>query len=900
MSGLESGEGRIPVVSASGRMLDWHRPGWGTTRHNVEQSFATFEVSSVGGERPSGAPSSPMSVARAVLAGAAFMPGCDALELRYIATPDNSGVARVQMYATTKSCQPYGGQELAAAAARAAVSLLPPDFTREAVSRYWMEAQPGRDEPIFELRRAEEITFPQWEYIPADFYYQITDVPGDGSGWKRFWHSLSRVTTTVTISLLFKQTEIDPIERDVLGAILTQLGLFAETRRDVDMLGYDTIYPACENAALALTSWQDRLRYLQRPLLARVAVRGELTTTMPIATALAGAIAASGRDRSTQPMFVETPVESSDHVAAREGFDWLEIYPWGGPALWQLPEAPHSLRRFPYLYGLDEAAGLAVLPVPDEQGVPGFARARRIAPRRATWTASPSEPEVMLGDLMHEGVPAAPIGLPLTAINKHALVVGTPGSGKTTTVLTMLAALWRDYRVPFLVIEPTKTEYRTLLNVSGVENLRVLSLGRDDVAPLRFNPLAPPPGVRCEVHANAILAALKAALPLPPPLPQLLEESIERAYRRTGWDYDTIIDEGLSPPSLRTVMACFEDTFEEANYVGDARNVASAMRVRLKSLVRGSRGRVLDTVESTDFDALLARPVVIELDEVSDPDDKSIMASFILDRVRAGARRKGSSGGRLRHVTVIEEAHRLLARVVPTVSSEGENSRAVGVEAFCNAIAELRSVGESFVVSSQSPSRLAAAAIDNCAARILHNIESAADRDTVLSDLGASDLEREAAARLRVGEAIVRWPGLEEPEFIQVVPGEGIDSGAVVTDEEVRQRMAEETASVRKLLPYPLCTRDVCKSGCDPSVRAAGEAIAVELQTSAAKSWKEHDESIAALAPIVRQLHSEAAGDTQTAYCGAAHLGAFGHALSVRRRIDIGPKILAGIEGAGS
>ena len=303
-------------------------------------------------------------------------------------------------------------------------------------------------------------------------------------------------------------------------------------------------------------------------------------------------------------------------------------------------------------------------------------------------------------------------------------------------------------------------------------------------------------------------------------------------------------------------------------------------------------------MESIDFTELMARPVVIEMDEIADPDDKAIMALFILDRLRADARAKGSSDGRLRHATVIEEAHRLLTRLTASASGEGETARAAGVEAFSNAIAELRSVGEGFILSSQSPSRLAPAAIDNCGTRILHRIESSADREIVLTDLDANQLEREAAARLNPGEAIARWPQLEEPEFIQVVPGPGIDSGQVIAMEEVKDRMLAETTTVRRLLPYQLCTREVCTNGCDPAVRSTGEGVASELARSATRLWEQHNETIEALPPLARSLRREAGGDIQTAYCGAAHLAAQGHALHVRRRVDIRSKIRAALESA--
>ncbi len=894
---FEGSGGSTAVTTAIGRVYDWH-DATGHYRDSVTCSFAAFEIIAIGGERPDGKPfPPPLSLSRSMLAAGAFMPGCDALEVRYIAEPQPTGIARVRMFVTAKSCNEYGGDRLAAAAVTQAVAALPPDYVREPVTERWMGLQPGGGEPVFELKRNEQVTEPVWEYIPAEYYYFIADSPGDGVGWMSFWHALASVTSTVTISLLFKQTELDHEERYTAGNVTTQLAQYAESRQQHSAFGNPLTYPGCENAAQALTAWQQRLGLLQRPLLGRVAVRGNFGTAMPIATALASAIAESSDPMHVhQPMEVQAPYEGDHFAAAYDGFDWLEILPWGGSFIWNYEKPPLSLRRFRYLYGLDEAAGLAILPIPDEQGVPGFPRARRIAPRRAMLVDIGNEEGVSLGQVMHEGSPVAPARLPLTAINRHVLVCGTPGSGKTTTVLTLLASLWRDHQIPFLVIEPTKSEYRTLLKVPGMDELRVIVLGRDDIAPLRLNPLAPPDGVRMEVQANGVLAALKAALPLTPPLPQLLEESIERAYRRAGWDYDTTMADGLPPPSLRTVMSCFKDVFEETGYVGEAKNVASAMETRLKSLVRGSRGRVLDTVESVDFGTLLSRPVVIEMDEITDPDDKAVMASFLLDRVRADARSRGSSEGRLRHVTVIEEAHRLLARLNSVSSAEGESSRAAGVEAFSNAIAELRGVGEGFVLSSQSPSRLAPAAIDNCGTRILHRIESAADREIVLTDFDANQLEREAAARLKTGEAIARWPQLEEPEFIQVVPGNGIDSGGVVAVEEVKQRMLAETTTVRRLLPYPLCTREVCSGGCDPTVRANGEDIANELARSAARTWQEHDGTIEALSPIAKGLRREAAGDVQTAYCGAVHLAALGHALNVRRRVDIRPQIRAALE----
>ena len=53
---------------------------------------------------------------------------------------------------------------------------------------------------------------------------------------------------------------------------------------------------------------------------------------------------------------------------------------------------------------------------------------------------------------------------------KHGLIVGVPGSGKTTAVFSILHQLWdSNDPVPFIVLEPAKTEYRALREVPAFQ-----------------------------------------------------------------------------------------------------------------------------------------------------------------------------------------------------------------------------------------------------------------------------------------------------------------------------------------------------------------------------------------------------------------------------------------------
>lgn len=900
-------EGRADGLEVSvGHAVQWHEPGWPKFEQEQPHAFATREIVAAPGSGELGSTADlstwqfMRSVSLGMMADGALMAGCAAFEVRYVVTPGGPGSGRVQMFLTAKARDWH--PSAAQAAVAAACEKLPGGFSWTTPER---SVGFGHDAPgnqiVLELRRDEEVTLPQWDYIPAEFYYLIHDDPGDGSGWPAFWRTLVNAPEPATVSLLFQQTELHWEERNVLGSVVTDLALLSQQRTDYDFMGNPVVYPACMNAKQALQSWERRIELLHRPLLARLAVRSGISTAVSVATALATAVGAAIGTSDTHPMYYEPASSPADVRQANFSFDWLEILPWGGHGIWQQGEAPHSLRRLPYLFGINEAATLLVLPVPDDQGVAGMPRSRRVATHREFVgdTGPDSEGTILLGAALHHGQRGSPVRLPLAAINRHALVVGAPGSGKTTTVMSLLVRLWQEHHVPFAVIESVKAEYRSLLVAPGMDDLMVVTLGNESISPLRLNPLAPPTGIRCEVHQSAVMAALKMALPLFPPQPQILAKALSRTYEAAGWDDDTKISDGIAAPTLRDLLTHYRTVFAEIGYQGDAKNIGLGFQARLEGLLQGSRGRMLDTVHSSDFDDLLSRPVIFEMNDIQDADEKAVLAAFLLDRVRAGARNRG--GGNLRHVTVIEEAHRLLAKasVGSGDAASGDQARADSVRAFCEAIAELRSLGEGFILSSQSPSALANAAVANTGTRILHRMESAADRTVMLDDLDASDQVREAAARLRKGEAVVRWPERDEIEIVQVEISDVVDSGRHVSDEAVAGHMSDFRQRAMRLLPYQLCTSEMCPNGCESRVRRAGGGVAEAVSEKAASVWAGAGTTGRdPVTPITHALAQEAAFDSQRAYCGAVHLSIEGVAFRLRPGIDDRPMLVQAIRQA--
>jgi DNA helicase HerA-like ATPase len=857
--------------------------------------------------------------AAGMLADAALMPGCAALELRYVTEPQPAGPTRIRMFVTGKarSWNPTPAQ----AAALAACARLPVGFVSH-TPRKQLElassAASASEHVVVELRRDEEVTFPQWDYIPAEFYYLIHDGIGDGSGWPAVWKALAETREPVTVSLLFQQTEIHWAERNTIGSVLSGLALLAGQHTDYDLYGNPVLVPACMNAKSAMESWELRMQRLTRPLLARMAVRAaDVSTAVTVATVLAGAVGQVQGSQGMHPMYCEAAREPSDVRQADFGLDWLEIIPWGGHGVWQHENAPQTLRRFPYLYGLDQAASLAILPVPDSQGVAGMQSTRPITLRRQSLVpdergaAQPATPgptgtaghpgRVTIGHALHLGEQGSPVELDVANLTRHMVIVGSSGFGKTTAIQSLLVKLWRDHRVPFLVVEPyPRSEYRTLARIPGMQDMHVYTVGNDRAGPFRFNPLGPPPGVSAGMHQQAVFAALKMALPLFPPQDSVLLQAIPRAFEMAGWDEDTVPEDGIIPPTLRTLVAAYEDVFERIGYSGEAQNIGRGFKTRFEALLSGAKGRALDTVSGIDFADLLNRPVVIELNRVVDADESAVFTSFIIDRIRQEAVRRGSSAGRLTHMTVIEEVQQILgsSSAAGHVAPDMTDPRADAVQSFANAVSTLRAFGEGIVMCTQRPSEVHPQALANSATRLVLHLEEADDRDAVLKSFDAPEDTYRMAARLDEGEAIARWPGRDEVEIVRIDPEPGVDSGASMSDDAVAAHMTDRRREVLGLLPYGLCTRQVCASGCHPDVRRRASRVADALGPDVRAAWDQaRREGTYPLDEIAQTVVSETGDDLQEAYCVLTHL-AVRDDIVVDPRRDVRPMVKTAIEGA--
>lgn len=202
------------------------------------------------------------------------------------------------------------------------------------------------------------------------------------------------------------------------------------------------------------------------------------------------------------------------------------------------------------------------------------------------------------------------------------LIVGTPGSGKTTFSVGMLDRLWKQ-GVPFLVIEPAKNEYRAL--VQSIPDLQVFTPGKTSISPFAFNPFVLPDNVRLESWKSTLKTAFAAGVSMTTPLDKIFEDTIKNCYADFGWlDTYTSADNG-EVFNIVDFIQSFQKTFDNIGYTGEVGNIGKAGVVRLKGLTN-----LFDNYHSIPIADLLKKPTVIELAAIENSDEKALIIALLL------------------------------------------------------------------------------------------------------------------------------------------------------------------------------------------------------------------------------------------------------------------------------
>ncbi|MBR3314084.1 MAG: ATP-binding protein [Atopobiaceae bacterium] len=501
---------------------------------------------------------------------------------------------------------------------------------------------------------------------------------------------------------------------------------------------------------------------------------------------------------------------------------------------WREQNAPFRAQRLPRLVSVEEASNFFRIPIPVQAGFPGFGLDTGLgdSPARKA-VASP----LSVGTYLDVAGGADTASFDVQQFAKHGLIVGVPGSGKTTAMFSILHQLWdrpAEERVPFIVLEPAKTEYRSLKRLPAFsKDMLVFTLGDEDTSPFRFNPLEVLPGIRLENHISRLQACFVGAFDLFDPLPIFLEQAIRRTYLEQGWYDDSRGGEpGLITPTMADLCRNAEFIVEHSGFDPKMKSdFKASLLERLNSLRRGSKGRMLDCQTSVSMDDLMGKPVILELDSLNG-DEKSLLMMFLLSYVFEYCKARRRSGSPLRHLLVVEEAHNLISAQGNGGSDNRANPKAQTIELFVNMLAEMRALGQGILIADQLPTAIAPQAVKQTNVKLLMRVTARDDREEIGNTMDLNEDQMHQVVNFKTGHAYLYHEGEDRVRMIRMPNFKGEHNvEEPPTDDELKTIMADYELGHRDLyLPFAECER--CCERCNRRTRNQAEAFVHQVFSS--------------------------------------------------------------------
>ena len=394
--------------------------------------------------------------------------------------------------------------------------------------------------------------------------------------------------------------------------------------------------------------------------------------------------------------------------------------------------------------------------------------------------------------------------LNINSLASHTFITGSTGSGKSNTIYQILTEAKKS-GCTFLVIEPAKGEYKHIFGMQ--DGVSVYGTNPALTPLLRVNPFKFPKGIHILEHLDRLVEIFNVCWPMYAAMPAVLKEAVERSYQDAGWD----LTESKNPygenlyPSFADVVRNVRIIIDSSDY--DAENKGAykgSLITRLRSLTNGLNGLIFTNDAITDSD-FFDKNVIVDLSRVGSTETKSLIMGILVMQLQEYRMTSGRLNADLIHVTVLEEAHHLLKRTAMEQSNETVNLLGKSVEMLGNAIAEMRTYGEGFIIADQAPGLLDMAVIRNTNTKIIMRLPDLSDRELVGKAAGLNDDQIIELSKLPLGVAAVYQNDWIEPVLCKVAhhstTGQRYEYTKPMTEQQ--PQMLPECLSVARFLCNP-------------------------------------------------------------------------------------------------
>lgn len=347
------------------------------------------------------------------------------------------------------------------------------------------------------------------------------------------------------------------------------------------------------------------------------------------------------------------------------------------------------------------------------------------------------------------------IALDYNKFTSHIFVTGSTGSGKSNVTYNLLDKLLAQ-NIKFLVLEPAKGEYKHVFG--GLKNVAVYGTNEKETALLKINPFEFPDSIHIIEHIDRFIEIINSCWSMEAAMPAILKEAIEETYIQKGWLLESSEYLGYKKtfPTFEDLLTILPEVIGQSNYSAEVKgNYVGALVSRVKSLTNGFYGQIFSN-ESISDSKLFDENVIIDLSRVPSLESKALLMGVVFMKLNEYriANASGSNSA-LKHVTVLEEAHNLLKRTSSEQSSDSSNLVGKSVEMMSNAIAEMRTYGEGFIIADQSPGLLDMSVIRNTNTKICLRLPDLSDRELVGKSMNLNDEQINYLSKLETGVAAI-------------------------------------------------------------------------------------------------------------------------------------------------
>ena len=373
-----------------------------------------------------------------------------------------------------------------------------------------------------------------------------------------------------------------------------------------------------------------------------------------------------------------------------------------------------------------------------------------------------------LGNIFHMNhVEENTVELTKKSLASHTFITGSTGAGKSNTVYQIIDKA-RKKDVKFLVIEPAKGEYKHIFGSD--KDVLVYGTNPSLTPLLKINPFSFPAGIHILEHLDRLVELFNVCWPMYAAMPAVLKSAVEKSYQDCGWDLMRSQNKygEMLYPSFVDVAYNIKEIIDNSEFDTDNKGAyKGSLLTRLESLTNGINGMIFTCDEISNED-LFDKNVIVDLSRVGSSETKSLIMGMLVLKLQEYRMISNEMNVDFRHLTVLEEAHNLLKRTSTEQSSESANLLGKSVEMLSNAIAEMRTYGEGFIIADQAPGLMDMSVIRNTNTKIIMRLPDQTDRELVGKAANLNEDQIKELAKLPCGVAAIYQNEWVQPVLCKV------------------------------------------------------------------------------------------------------------------------------------